>query len=74
MTKRIMALLLAALLLPVLPTAALAEDGTPPPDAAGDTAGDTAGEAPGTGETAGGTEKKLRLPELEGAAPSRFHP
>lgn len=65
MTKRIMALLLAALLLPVLPAAALAEDGTPPPDAAGDTAGDTAGEAPGTGETAGGTEAPDAAPTPE---------
>lgn len=65
MTKRIMALLLAALLLPVLPAAALAEDGTPPPDAAGDTAGDTAGEAPGTGETAGGTEVPDAAPTPE---------
>lgn len=68
MTKRIMALLLAALLLPVLPTAALAEDGTPPPDAAGDTAGDTAGEAPGTGETAGGTEAPDAAPTPEASA------
>lgn len=64
MTKRIMALLLAALLLPVLPTAALAEDGTPPPDAAGD----TAGEAPGTGETAGGTEAPDAVPTPEASA------
>ncbi len=68
MTKRIMALLLAALLLPVLPAAALAEDGTPPPDAAGDTAGDTAGEAPGTGETAGGMEAPDAAPTPEASA------
>lgn len=68
MTKRIMALLLAALLLPVLPAAALAEDGTPPPDAAGDAAGDTAGEAPGTGETAGGTEAPDAAPTPEASA------
>lgn len=68
MTKRIMALLLAALLLPVLPAAARAEDGTPPPDAVGDTAGDTAGEAPGTGETAGGTEAPDAAPAPEASA------
>lgn len=68
MTRRIMALLLAALLLPALPVAALAEDGTPPPDAAGDTAGDTAGEAPGTGETAGGTEAPDTAPTPEASA------